>query len=193
MPYRPGSCLKAAVYDENGELLATSLVRSPLKPSRILLEVPGQTLLADGSDILPVYAKIVDEFGCICPDGEPSVHMTLEGDGQIVGGGSCLAGANPTRAEAGIAVFYVRAGIGASSIALHAESAGLEGDTLILHLATPSVPAFPFTPSPAVPYPRSTAATCPTVCCLAEKSPPGKSRALFSRTAFCWTIPPGSA
>lgn len=115
-----------------GKVAATHTVRAPGVPKRIDLEVDysGRPLTADGSDWIRVYAKLVDEYGTVCPFAADSVAFSVEGEGSIVGDAEILA--NPVAAEAGIATVLAQANTTAGRILVRASAPGFEaGQTTI--------------------------------------------------------------
>jgi len=83
----------------------------------------GRDLTADGSDWIRIHAKICDARGTLCPFADDPIEFAVEGDGQIIGCGQI--GANPCRAEAGIATALVQAGRTAGKITVTASAFGL--------------------------------------------------------------------
>ena len=128
VPYIEGSLLKAVGYDDQGEIIITQGVKTASKPKRIQLEIAnfGIPLVADGSDMVLVYATIFDEEGNVCTDATNSIYFTIEGDATIVGDEDRLAKTNPFKAEAGIASVYVKASKIAGKVKLIASSHRLE-------------------------------------------------------------------
>ncbi len=64
--------------------------------------------------------------------GTDSVRLSISGPGSIVGDGDPRVGANPVKAEAGIAPVLVRAGTTAGTITLTASCPGLTGATAVI-------------------------------------------------------------
>ena len=83
----------------------------------------GRDLAADGSDWVRVHAEVCDVRGTVCPFADDTIEFAIEGDGRIVGDGRI--GANPVRAEAGIATVLVQAGKHAGKIVVKAAAFGL--------------------------------------------------------------------
>ena len=114
----------------DGKVVATHVVRSPGVPSRIELtaDTAGRDLTADGSDWIRVYAHLVDSNGTTYPYGDDMVTFSVTGPGAIIGDASI--GANPMRAEAGIATALVRAGTTPGKITVEATAFGLRSATV---------------------------------------------------------------
>lgn len=64
--------------------------------------------------------------------GPDSVRLSIAGPGSIVGDGDPRVGANPAKAEAGVAPFLVRAGTTAGTITLTASCTGLTSGTAVI-------------------------------------------------------------
>jgi beta-galactosidase len=113
-----------------GKVVATHRVRPPGVARTIQLEADlcGRELVADGADWVRVYARICDSHGTLCPLAADEVEFVVEGDGRIIGDDRArgnLVGANPARAEAGIATALVQAGRSAGKIVVTASGFGL--------------------------------------------------------------------
>jgi beta-galactosidase len=93
----------------NGEVAATHVVRPPGTARALELrpDFCGKPLVADGSDWVRVYARICDGRGVTCPFADDLITFSVEGEGQLIG--DDRIGANPVRAEAGIATALVKA------------------------------------------------------------------------------------
>ena len=109
-----------------GKVVATHIVRSPGVPTHLELQADyaGRDLRADGSDWIRVYARLCDSRGTTYPYGDDMVSFRVEGPGVIIG--SAAIGANPTRAEAGIATALVRASSTPGILTVYAEAFGLK-------------------------------------------------------------------
>ena len=73
-----------------------------------------------GGDILPFLVEITDVRGVRVPHAEDWIHLTLEGDGEILGNEEVFM--NPVPAAFGSAPFLVRTGRSAGTIRLTASS-----------------------------------------------------------------------
>ena len=115
-----------------GKVVATHIVKAPGVMRSITLEADyaGRDLTADGADWIRVYAHICDGNGTTHPLADDNISFTAEGEGSILGDMSI--GANPVRAEAGIATALVRASETAGKITVRASAFGLTPATLTL-------------------------------------------------------------
>ena len=109
----------------DGKVAATHIVRPPGVASQIRLEadVCGRELLADGSDWIRIHAHICDRRGTVNPFCDDSIEFSAAGAGRLIGDGTI--GANPARAEAGVATALVQSTAGAGKIVVTARSPGL--------------------------------------------------------------------
>ncbi|MDW7694906.1 glycoside hydrolase family 2 TIM barrel-domain containing protein [Flammeovirgaceae bacterium SG7u.111] len=121
--------LKAVAYKE-GKVLAETVVKSPLKPHAIRLEVDtvGREFTADGSDILLVYAHVVDKNGTTISGTDHLISFGVDGDASVVGDGAEI-NANPMFTEYGVAPALVRAGTETGEITISAKAKGLKSAT----------------------------------------------------------------
>ncbi|MEG0085591.1 MAG: glycoside hydrolase family 2 TIM barrel-domain containing protein [Niameybacter sp.] len=106
-----------------GEVVATQVRKSPGVQRSLQLEADFMDipLRADGSDLVMVYCKVVDDVGNVVPmtaDKYP-IRFSVEGEGEIVGDDSI--GANPICPEGGIAAVFVRATTTAGTIKVKAQ------------------------------------------------------------------------
>lgn len=78
--YEPG-VVKVVAYNDKGEAVAESEVRTAGKPHHIELEADRTTIKADGRDLSFVTVKVVDKDGNLCPDASHSIAYTVSGEG----------------------------------------------------------------------------------------------------------------
>ncbi len=118
--------LKAEGYLD-GKLVKTHAVRTPGKASRVLVEsdMRGIAPMADGSDLIPVRVKVVDEQGSIVPDFKGNIHVGVEGAASLVGGGIPRIRLEKQQVDGGIGFFFARTGHEPGSIVLKASGDGL--------------------------------------------------------------------
>jgi len=108
-----------------GKVAATYVQLAPGTPTQIKLVVDlcGRDLLADGGDWVRVYAHVCDVRGATYPYGDDMITFAVSGEGSVIGDASI--GANPVRAEAGIATALVRATTKPGTITVRASGFGL--------------------------------------------------------------------
>jgi beta-galactosidase len=116
-----------------GELTAECLIGGSVRATHTLqmagvqtqlalsIEESGRPLVADASDFIVVQASIRDERGMISPLAENLVQFEVSGEGEIIGDESI--GANPMRAEAGVASVLIRSTHRAGKIEVRGECA----------------------------------------------------------------------
>jgi beta-galactosidase len=99
----------------------------------------GRPLVADGSDFIVVHAVIRDSRGTVVPLADDLVTFEVAGEGRILGDGSI--GANPMRAQAGIASALVASTRRSGKITVTARAFGLRPATLTFESVLPTDPA----------------------------------------------------
>lgn len=127
VPFVKGSSLKAVGFDKNGEEIASQEIKTAGTPCKLKLEADyaGVGLTADGSDLIRVFAYVLDDEGTVCNSAVNEIKFSVNGGASVVGDGIKRAGANPAKAEAGIATVYVKAPMVAGTLTVTAESEGL--------------------------------------------------------------------
>ena len=112
-----------------GKVVATHRVCPPGAARMIVLrpDVCGRDLIADGADWVRAHALVCDGRGTVCPFADDEIEFTIESnstaEARIIG--NRHIGANPVRAEAGIATVLLQAGRTAGKIAVLASAFGL--------------------------------------------------------------------
>jgi beta-galactosidase len=94
--------------------------------------------MADGSDWIRVFARITDARGATVPFADDLVQFEISGEGRIIGDEQI--GANPCRAEAGIATILVQSSGQAGKITVTATAFGLEPAELKIDSIAPPEP-----------------------------------------------------
>ncbi|MGD0873281.1 MAG: glycoside hydrolase family 2 TIM barrel-domain containing protein [Bryobacteraceae bacterium] len=112
-----------------GKVVATHVVRTAGAAYQLTLTVDeaGRSLVADGSDFVPVRAYLRDVRGEVVPLADDEVRFSVTGEGAMIGDASIFA--NPMRAEAGIATALIRSTLRVGAIIVTAESFGLKPAT----------------------------------------------------------------
>ena len=78
--YQPGE-VKVVAYNEQGEAVAASKVKTAGKPYQIKLEADRNTISADGKDLSFVTVSILDKEGNLCPNAQHSLKFSVKGKG----------------------------------------------------------------------------------------------------------------
>ncbi len=105
----------------DGKVVVSSKRMPAKRRTKILLkaDLQGRSLIADGSDFVPIVAYMADNEGNIKRLSEDEIRFRVEGPGQIIG--DEITGANPRKLEWGRAVALVRAGVKPGKIKVIAE------------------------------------------------------------------------
>ncbi|MFD4659719.1 discoidin domain-containing protein [Kitasatospora sp. NPDC058444] len=82
--------------------------------------------VADGSDLVPVYIKVVDEHGTLVADSSTTITLRVTGAGSLVGAGIPRIAAQTQKVQGGIGYAFVAAGTESGSVTLTATATGLE-------------------------------------------------------------------
>ena len=111
----------------DGKIVVSERITTPEKPNKIELEldISGRDFVADGSDILVAYAKVVDEKGTLIRNAEMDITFSVKGDASIVGDKEKI-GSNPMFTEYGVAPALIKAGENPSKITITAKASGLK-------------------------------------------------------------------
>ena len=109
----------------DGEVVCVERKKYPQRSTRIVLEADdlGIGLVADGSDFLPIRARVVDADGKTKVLASEHVTFLIDGEGELIGGAAQHL--NPAKTEFGIATALVRATTKPGLIRVRAFSEGL--------------------------------------------------------------------
>jgi beta-galactosidase len=126
-----------------GKIRAAQTVQTAGVQTQLALSVDEseRPLVADGSDFVVAHASIRDARGTLVPLADDLVQFDVTGEGEIIGGASI--GANPIRAEAGIASALIRSAHNAGKITVTARAFGLKPATLELRSVALTVAVVP--------------------------------------------------
>ena len=115
-----------------GKVVAEYSLGAAGAPRKLVLTADrcGRDLVADGSDIAPVFASIRDAEENTVTFDDRNVVFTVTGPGAVVG--DAAIGANPCRTELGIAPVLIRAATRPGKIMVTAKAQGLLPAELIL-------------------------------------------------------------
>ncbi|MFS4468514.1 glycoside hydrolase family 2 protein [Maribacter sp. 2210JD10-5] len=133
LKYRPGK-LVAKAYFKDGTTIE-SVKQTPQKPYAIQLslDTEGRTFVADGSDILVAYAKVIDKNGETVSDTDKLISFSVKGDASIIGDDAAI-NANPMFTEYGVAPALVKAGSTPGTITVYAKAKGLKTGSATVQL-----------------------------------------------------------
>jgi beta-galactosidase len=135
--YEPGE-LKVIAY-KRGKQWASDTVKTAGAPARLVLSADRSKILADGTDLSFITARVVDQAGIPAPRANDRIEFAIDGSGEIV----ATDNGDPTDFEPfpsaarnacnGLALVIVRSKPGtAGTIRLSAKSGALEGASLSL-------------------------------------------------------------
>lgn len=129
--------LKAVGISEGKDIISTE-VKSEEAPYKIdlVLDTVGRSFVADGSDVLVAYARIVDKNGTVLKDEKRDISFGIKGPAHIVGDQEKI-GSNPMYTEYGAAPVLIKAGVEAGEIQITAKSKGLKSGKAV----TKTIPA----------------------------------------------------
>ena len=143
--YKPGKVV--AVGYKGGKRVLTRTVETTGAPAKLVLEADRRELLADGRDVAVVTVKVCDAAGQVVPDASPSLSISLEGPGRIIGAGNgnpSYPGADhPADPECrefsfhafnGLCQVLVQSGSEPAALELSVGSGGLQAGSLKLEL-----------------------------------------------------------
>lgn len=143
--YKPGKVV--AVGYKGGKRVLTRTVETTGAPVKLVLEADRRELLADGRDVAVVTVKVCDAAGRVVPDASPSLSISLEGPGRIIGAGNgnpSYSGADhPADPECrefsfhafnGLCQVLVQSGSEPAALELSVGSGGLQAGSLKLEL-----------------------------------------------------------
>lgn len=124
-----GTLLAEGILD--GKVVVSHEIKTPEAAARIAIEpaTKGMPLVADGSDLVPVYFKVVDKNGTLVPDATNAIKITVEGEGQLVGKGIPRLEVEKQHVDAGLGFAFIRSSAKAGKITIKAESDGLASGT----------------------------------------------------------------
>ncbi|MGB5668758.1 MAG: glycoside hydrolase family 2 TIM barrel-domain containing protein [Maribacter sp.] len=118
----------------DGKIIVSERVFTPGTPSKIILELDanGREFVADGSDIMVGYAKVVDDMGTIIRDAEINIEFSVKGPAEIVGEKENI-GSNPMKTEYGVAPVLIKAGNIPGNVTLTAKAKGLKSGAVTIN------------------------------------------------------------
>ncbi|AIQ42706.1 glycoside hydrolase family 2 TIM barrel-domain containing protein [Paenibacillus sp. FSL R5-0912] len=84
LPYAEG-VLRAAAYDEQGNIIATDQISSFGDADSLVLTPDKQEIAADGTDLIFVTISTLDLSGRPVANANNQVHLSIEGPGRLIG------------------------------------------------------------------------------------------------------------
>lgn len=135
--YEPGE-LKAVAYDEDGNELAETVIKTPGLATGIRLITDPRFSEEENDDMTFIQVQIVDAEGNLCPTASSLVQFHVDGPAEIaaVGNGNAATTdpfiADFRNAFHGQCMVYLKYAPGAGKITFIAKSDGLQTSTLLL-------------------------------------------------------------
>ena len=114
----------------NGQIAVTHAVCTPETPHhiKIWLKEDGVQPVADGSDMIPVYFKVCDRNGTVVNCSDVRIHISVTGEGSLIGDGIGRIGINPQMVEGGIGYALIHTTRKAGKVIVSVSADGLTGD-----------------------------------------------------------------
>jgi beta-galactosidase len=144
VPYEPG--VLKAIARNKGQVVASDLLRTAGKPSKVVLSADRSRLAIDWDDVSYLSAMVVDRDGVPIPNSADLIRFQIAGPGVIVavdnGDNSSHESFQAAERHAfqGRCVVIIRALKGAGPITITASSPGLAGSSIAIDTITDSRP-----------------------------------------------------
>ncbi|MEM9328590.1 MAG: glycoside hydrolase family 2 TIM barrel-domain containing protein [Bacteroidota bacterium] len=125
LAYQKGDLKVQAVMPDGATMEKVILTEG--KATRVALKIDtlDRRFVADGSDILMVYASVRDKAGNVISGTDHLIEFSVKGDGAVVGDRAGI-NANPMFTEYGVAPALIRAGHTVGPITISASAPGLK-------------------------------------------------------------------
>ncbi|WP_054027568.1 glycoside hydrolase family 2 [Bacillus sp. FJAT-28004] len=123
--FAAGELRAEAILD--GNVVKTHTVNTPGQAAGIEIEVRDRGIMpvADGSDLIPVYFKVVDANGTVVPNYDGKIKISVSGEGGLVGKNIERISIEEQSVEGGIGFAFVRTADVSGIINIHAAAEGL--------------------------------------------------------------------
>ena len=127
--YEAGELVAEGIVD--GKVVATHSVRTPEQPRQVKIWLKEENIqpVADGSDMIPVYFKVCDSNGTLVNTSDVRIHISVSGEGSLIGDGIERIGINPQLVEGGVGYALIRTTCRPGKIHISVTADGLLGDT----------------------------------------------------------------
>ena len=127
--YEAGELVAEGIVD--GKVVATHSVRTPEQPRQVKIWLKEENIqpVADGSDMIPVYFKVCDSNGTLVNTSDVRIHISVSGEGSLIGDGIERIGINPQLVEGGVGYSLIRTTCRPGKIHISVTADGLRGDT----------------------------------------------------------------
>lgn len=130
--YEAGT-LKAVAYLD-GQVCCLDEVTTAGEPHHLKVILPGSNIqpIADASDMIPVWIIVEDQAGNRVTDSSLKIHLTVTGEGTLIGKDNDYAGIENQMVEGGVGSCFVRTTRKAGKIVIRAEAQGLEPGEIVV-------------------------------------------------------------
>lgn len=127
--YEAGELVAEGIVD--GKVVATHSVRTPEQPRQVKIWLKEENIqpVADGSDMIPVYFKVCDSNGTLVNTSDVRIHISVSGEGSLIGDGIERIGINLQLVEGGVGYALIRTTCRPGKIHISVTADGLRGDT----------------------------------------------------------------
>lgn len=134
--FEKGSLTAEGIVDRTA--VVTHEVKTPETAARFEVEIreKGIRPIADGSDLIPVYIKAVDQNGTVIPNYTGQVHIDVSGEGELVGKDIPRIKAEDQVLENGIGFVFVRTTGTSGKVFITASADGMENGTAVTETET---------------------------------------------------------
>lgn len=124
--YEAGTLKSVAYLD--GKVSCQDEVTTASEPHHLNVIIPESNIqpIADGSDMIPVWIEVLDKDGNRVTDSALKIHISVEGEGALIGKDNDYAGIENQIVEGGVACCFVRTSKEAGKITISAEAEGLQ-------------------------------------------------------------------
>lgn len=124
--YESGQLMAEGIV--NGKVVATHAISTLMSPHHIEILINEDKIVpvADGSDMIPVYFKVCDEKGTVVNQSKAKIHISVSGEGNLIGEGIERIGIQNQNVEGGVGFALIRTTKRAGKIVITASSEGIK-------------------------------------------------------------------
>lgn len=154
----------------DGKVVATHSVRTPEQPRQVKIWLKEENIqpVADGSDMIPVYFKVCDSNGTLVNTSDVRIHISVSGEGSLIGDGIERIGINPQLVEGGVGYALIRTTCRPGKIHISVTADGL-GDTR--EIVTRRYDGYLYLKGITFPIPEMKKRSCCKGYCLGKRHP----------------------
>ena len=130
--YKKGKLTAKSYFDDKTSIETSKSTAGKAYAIQLRADIQGRSFVADQTDILMVYATIVDRNGNTVTDSDKKITFSTRGNATIIGDETDI-NANPMFTEYGIAPALVKAGSKPGKITIYAKSKGLKSAKIVTY------------------------------------------------------------